>query len=83
MEREKEKSTVIAIMLFVLGVLAIGLSVYAFTYWEYQIVYGDFPPYVWDVPVGVKKVYPLLPLGIVMVCVGAILVMIGILKAKS
>ena len=82
MERKKEKSTVIAIMLFVLGVLALGLSIYAFTYWEYEIVYGDLP-YVGHVPVGVRKVYPLLPLGVIMACVGAILVMIGILKAKS
>ncbi|TSA57954.1 hypothetical protein D4R42_00660 [bacterium] len=49
-----EKSTVIAIMLFVLGVLALGLSLYPLTYWEYQLVQGDA---YWDI--AVEKVYPL------------------------
>jgi len=41
-------------MLFVLGVLALGLSLYPLTYWEYQLVQGDA---YWDI--AVEKVYPL------------------------
>ena len=82
MEREKEKSVVIPIMLFVLGVLALGLSLYPFTYWEYQLVYGDITLYGVDIPT-VEKVYPLQWIGVIMACIGAILVVIGIQKAKS
>ena len=80
-KREEENRTVIAIMLFVLGILALGLSIYLFTYWEYGIVYDE----IFDVPypVGVEKVYPLQWIGVITACVGAILVVAGILKAKS
>ena len=78
----KEKSNVIPIMLFVLGVLALGFGIYVFTYWEYEIVYNDIP-YSEYFPVGIEKVYPLQWIGVIMACIGAILVVIGILKAKK
>jgi len=68
----------IPIMLLVLGVLALGLSLYPLTYWKHQLVQGDA---YWDI--AVEKVYPLQWIGVIMMCIGAILVVIGILKAKS
>ena len=64
-EVKKEKENRIIAMLFVFGILALGLSIYLFTY----IVYGEIEP-------------PMLDLAII-AYVGVILIVVGILKAKS